>query len=316
MDVSTGHEELIFLESVFVPKIWGGSRLRELHGHPTSGDRIGECIVISGHPSADCRVRGGRLNGMALSALWSEHRHLFGDLPGASFPLQIKFIDALEDLSVQVHPDAAYARTHDTGEEKNECWYVLAASHSRRIVIGHTARTRGDLSRLAGEGRWDDLLRRTEMNEGDFYFIPAGTAHCILAGSLIYEVMQSSDTTYRLYDYDRVDTSGAKRDLHFEEAMAALKVPDAPVHQAPSTVMRGDGRETLYIRNQFFCVRKWEVAGRLSFVVEEPFLMMTALEGSGYINEAPVVKGDHFIIPNAARVLDVVGPLTLMVTSP
>ena len=315
MSAQSVPEELIFLDPVCLPKIWGGSRLQELYGRPPSGERIGECIAISGHPDADCRVRGGSFGQTPVSALWRDHRDLFGGVGGDSFPLQVKFIDACEDLSVQVHPDAAYARKHGLDEAKNECWYVLGPDQSKRIVIGHNAASRDELARLVSEGRWDELLSQREMHEGDFFFIPAGTAHCILAGSLIYEVAQSSSTTYRLYDYDRVDVDGRKRDLHIEQALAVLKVPDVPVVTAPSTVVRGDASDTLFIRNEYFSLRKWDVRSATVFPVEEPFLLAGVVEGSGLVNGAHVARGDHFIVPNAVRILEITGPVSLMVTS-
>jgi mannose-6-phosphate isomerase len=309
------YNEVIFLEPVFLPKIWGGSRLHEFYGRPPSKERIGESIVVSGHAEADCLVRGGRFDGKPLSFLWSAHRDLFGALSGDSFPLQVKLIDATEDLSVQVHPDAQYARDHGDGEEKNECWYVLAPSHSRRIVIGHNARSREELTRLVEEGRWDELVRQIDMNDGDSYFIPAGTAHCILAGSLIYEVMQASNTTYRLYDYDRLDGDGKKRDLHIEQALAVLNVPDAPPPARSSTVSRDGVAETVCIRNEFFSLSKWEVTDRSRQPVNKPFLLIGVMGGSGHVNGAPVARGDHFVVPNAVRELHLIGPLSLMVTS-
>jgi mannose-6-phosphate isomerase len=307
--------ELIFLESIFIPKLWGGSRLQEYYDHELPDTKIGESLVISGHPDADCTVRSGRFEGQTLSALWSEHRYLFGDVPGDSFPLQLKLIDAHADLSVQVHPDEECARRYESDEPKNECWYVLAPSRTGTIAIGHVAQSPAELTALVDEGRWDELLRYAEMNEGDFYFIPAGTAHCLLAGSLIYEVMQSSSTTYRLYDFDRLEDDGTKRELHLDKALTALNVPDASRPTEPVTVASEGATETSFIRNEYFSVRKWEVHSTASFAVDEPFLLVSALEGAGTINGTPVARGDHFVVPHDIRDLKVEGPLTLMVTS-
>ncbi len=305
---------LVFLEPVFLTKVWGGSRLRDLYGRDDIPDGVGESITVSGYPDADCRVRGGEFDGATLSELWRDRRDLFGDATGDAFPLQVKFIDATEDLSIQVHPDADGAHVRGD-EEKNECWYVMAPSASGRIIIGHRATSREELARLVDEGRWDDLLRRAEMHAGDFYFIPAGTAHAILAGSLIYEVMQSSSTTYRLYDYDRPDRDGMLRDLHIESALAVLKVPDAPSPVSPISADSAGMRETVYVSNEFFTVRKWEVAGHHVAPVSAPYLLVGILEGSGTVNGEPVSRGDHFVVTALVDRLDVEGELTLMVTS-
>ena len=308
-----GAGELIFLEPVFLTKVWGGTRLRDLYGYALPANvKVGECLAISARPEGDCIVKRGRFAGMRLSALWAERRDLFGGIQADTFPLQVKILDAHDDLSVQVHPDEGYAARHNGGG-KNECWYVLRAGDAGRVVIGHEAESAGEFARLAREGCWSELLRSVEMREGDAFFIQAGTVHAILAGSLIYEVQQSSDTTYRLFDYDRLD-GGVKRQLHVEQAIDVVLAPCRPVAVSPVVTMLEGATRTLLTRNDFFTFSRWDVDRAATVPVDASFLLVSAMEGSGTVNGAEVATGDHFIVPSGVRELDVTGPLTLMVT--
>jgi mannose-6-phosphate isomerase len=309
-----GTGDLIFLEPGYLTKVWGGSRLREMYGAGVPNGRIGECLAISARPDGDCRVRSGPFEGMALSALWTEHGELFGGSSGDVFPLQIKIIDACDDLSIQVHPDAAYAASHEHDAGKNECWYVMCPATSGRILIGHQARSRDELARLARSGRWADLLRTVEMHEGDFFFIPAGTVHAILAGSLIYEVQQPSNLTYRLYDYDRLD-DGQLRELHLEKALDVVEAPSEPTATAGEVSRISGATRTAYPGGRYFSVSRWQVAGSASIPVDAPFLVVSVLSGSGEANGCEVAGGDHFIVPGGFATLEVSGGLTLMASS-
>ncbi|MDE7297629.1 MAG: mannose-6-phosphate isomerase, partial [Lachnospiraceae bacterium] len=132
--------EVIFLEPVFKEMIWGGTRLREDFQYEIPGDHTGECWAVSAHPNGDCTVKSGRFQGESLSRLWKEHRELFGGEEGEVFPLLVKIIDAKADLSIQVHPDDAYAKEHENGSlGKTECWYILDCDPDAKIVIGHHA---------------------------------------------------------------------------------------------------------------------------------------------------------------------------------
>jgi mannose-6-phosphate isomerase len=317
-DVSTdgaGLGELIRIEPVFLAKVWGGTRLRGIFRDRAPEGKIGECLAVSARPEGDCSVRGGRFDGATLSELWAGHRELFGGLAGDAFPLQVKILDAADDLSVQVHPDALCAAAHPGASGKNECWYVLSPSGTGRIVAGHYAGTREEFARMAVSGRWAELLRTVEMKEGDFFLIPAGTVHAILAGSLIYEVQQASDTTYRLFDYDRLD-GAEKRELHLIEALEAVSAPSLPVASAPDVTSRDGAIERRYVRTPWFSVSRWDIAEDTTVTVDASFLVVGVLAGSGTINGAVAVTGDHFLVPSPVAGLAVTGSVSLMVTRP
>lgn len=314
-DTGARLDELIFLEPIFLTKVWGGSRLRELFGFDLPNDRIGECLAVSARPEGDCRVRDGRFAGQALSELWSGHRELFGGLAGDAFPLQVKLLDAREDLSVQVHPNAAYDAAHGGGAGKNEAWYVLRAPASGQVVGGHTAQTREEFASMVAQARWQELLRRVDVHEGDYLSVPAGTVHAILAGSLFYEIQQASDVTYRLYDYDRLD-GGAKRQLHVAEALEVVAVPSVPTVTSPEVAVYATATRSLYPRGEQFALSRWEVGGSCSIPTGGPFSLGGVVEGSGTVNGEAVRPGDHFVVPCGVEELEVTGSLTLLLTAP
>lgn len=216
-------KEILFLKPVFKEKVWGGGALAPLYGYPIPSDHTGECWAIAAHPNGDCLVREGRFEGKRLSELWRDHRELFGGLPGDRFPLLIKIIDAREDLSIQVHPDDAYARIHENGSlGKKECWYILDCDPGTTIIIGQKARSREEFEQRMKSGQWKDLLNEIPIHPGDFFQIDPGTVHAIKGGTILLETQQNSDVTYRVYDYDRMD-HGRKRPLHIRQSLDVIR---------------------------------------------------------------------------------------------
>ena len=176
-------KEILFLNPVCTHNIWGGTKLREQFGYPIEGDDIGECWGISAHPNGDGTIRNGVYAGMKLSAVWEEHPEVFGNLDYDRFPLLAKIIDARDDLSIQVHPEDAYAKEHENGSfGKTECWYIMDAPENATLVIGHNAKTREELSDMIRGGRWNDFIREIPVKKGDFIQIDPGTVHAIKGG--------------------------------------------------------------------------------------------------------------------------------------
>lgn len=202
--------EIIRLKPVFTHNVWGGTKLREVFGYAVAGDDIGECWGVAAHENGNCEIVSGSFAGTTLAGLWQDHRELFGGPEGSRFPLLVKIIDAKSDLSIQVHPDDAYAAEHENGSPgKMECWYILDCPDNASLVIGHNAETREELARMVHEGRWDEFIREVPVKKGDFLQIDPGTVHAIKGGITLLETQQNSDITYRVYDYDRL--SGGRR---------------------------------------------------------------------------------------------------------
>jgi mannose-6-phosphate isomerase len=213
----------LLLEPRLTPAIWGGHGLVEHFGKP--GDpkaTLGE----SWECWDDDRVAEGPYAGRTLADLRGElGASLLGRLdPQRPFPLLTKFIDARAALSVQVHPDDAYARrVEGQPNGKTECWYVLQAAPGAEIVLGwNRATSREEYLARVADGSLDDLLRRVPVRAGDAFYLPAGTLHAIGAGIVLYETQQTSDLTYRIYDYGRLDASGRPRELHVQKAADVL----------------------------------------------------------------------------------------------
>lgn len=310
--------DLIFPTPIFHEKIWGGRKLADDFGYEIPDGPIGECWAISAHPNGDCAISGGAWDGMRLSELWDQHRELFGDVEGDRFPLLIKIIDAKDNLSVQVHPDDAYAAEHENGSlGKRECWYVLAADEGTQIVIGQRAHDRAELAGMIDEGRWDDMLNLVPCHVGDFFPIEPGTVHAIQGGTLILETQQSSDVTYRVYDYDRVGDDGKPRELHIQQSLDVVDYAAQAPASGEVTAPEVDGvTELMECPN--FVVDRVRVAGEKDVAQPWPFLCVSVIEGSGTVcaSEAGVTheiaRGTHFVAPSGCGELSFVGDMTLV----
>ena len=289
--------EILFMEPVFKTMIWGGNKLRTEFGYDIPGEQTGECWAISAHKNGDCKIKGGTYSGKNLSWLWQQHRELFGELKGESFPLLIKIIDAKADLSIQVHPDDVYARNKENGSlGKTECWYILECEPDSTIVIGHNAKDKTELRQMIEDKRWQELIRVRPIRKGDFFQIEPGTVHAIKAGTVLLETQQSSDITYRLYDYDRLD-NGKPRQLHIEQSIDVIKCPHRDVLSGGSTMTGKEYDMTELIQCAFYTVSKIKLHGEQDFKQEYPFLNVSIIDGSGEIDGCGLKKGDHFILP-------------------
>lgn len=306
-------QELLRLEPIFHEKIWGGTKLREVFNYPIPSNSTGECWGISAHPHGDCRITNGPLAGMRLSEVYAQYPGLFNYMEYPQFPLLVKIIDSKDDLSVQVHPDDTYAKRIGEAYGKSECWYVLSCDEEAEIVYGHQAQTKEELEAMITRGSWDQLLRRVKIKPGDFFYIPAGTVHALGKGALILEVQQSSDTTYRLYDYDRLDEKGQKRPLHLQEALEVITVPFTNHIINPMVITSEGITKTRYLSTNYFTVEKWAIEGRFC-ETNSRFKLVSVIEGEGEVNGHSIMKGDHFILTAYCQTLRFSGTLSLIVT--
>lgn len=304
--------ELLFMEPCFKTMIWGGHKMREKYGYPIPSEETGEAWVISGHQNGKSTVKGGTYDGWNLDDLWKQHGELFGHPAETSFPLLVKVIDANNDLSIQVHPDDTYAAVHENGSKgKTECWYVLDCEEGADIIVGHHARTREELVQMIDEGKWDQLLNCFPIHKGDFFYIPSGTVHAIRKGTLILEVQQSSDVTYRLYDYGRLQ-NGKPRELHLDKSKDVITCPYSGVSTTGAWDDRKDYRVRQLVKSQYFTVEQWKVGTALDLEQKYDFLLVDVTEGSGMADGIPVKAGDHFIVPYQYGTMHVEGNLEII----
>ncbi len=225
------------LKSVLKEIIWGGTLLSEQFDKGEKGQKIAEAWVLANRPDGICIVENGEYAGKSLNEV----------LPESSepFPLLIKLIDACDRLSVQVHPDDKYAKMCGLDAGKTEMWYILEATPDAKLVYGmnkDTDFTDDDIRSAAADGTLDKYLNYVPVKKGDVFFIPAGLVHAIGKGILIAEVQQNSNTTYRLYDYDRRDKDGKGRELHIEEALRVIDKTLPHGDNIPTVLFDRDGK--------------------------------------------------------------------------
>ncbi len=306
--------ELIFFEPYFKEVIWGGKKMRELYGYPIPGDDTGEAWVISANSHGQSVVRGGTYDGQEMGDLWKNHRELFGDLPAEEFPLLVKIIDASDHLSIQVHPDDAYAfEKEHGGRGKTECWYILDCDEDADIIIGHHAQTKEELKRMIEAGEWDRLLRRFPIHKGDFFYIPSGTVHAIRKGTLILEIQQNSDITYRLYDYGRLQ-DGKPRELHLRQSMDVIACPHQDQKTAGEFAEHGTYKRRTLAESPYFNVEQWKIKSEAGIVQDHPFMLADVTSGSGTVDGTAVKAGEHFLVPAGYGSMHVEGKLELITT--
>ena len=203
-------EKILFLKGEFVEKIWGGKRLEKEFPYQFDSKSIGEYWAISAMKEFPSKILNGKYEGENLDFLYKNQKDLFGNENKEKFPLLIKLIDANDDLSIQVHPDDDMAKKENS-YGKSECWYILNEDEAS-IIYGLKTKDKNDAIKMIDNKKWDELLNVEKSIKGDFFKVPAGMVHAIKKGSLILEIQQASDITYRLYDYDRLDKNGNLRD--------------------------------------------------------------------------------------------------------
>jgi mannose-6-phosphate isomerase len=222
--------------------LWGGSRLNDDFSKEIDMNPLAETWECSTHPDGPSVVASGEFAGMTLSEVIRQHPEFLGSHPGTTteLPILIKFIDAKKDLSVQVHPTDAYARKYENGQlGKTEMWYVLDAAKDARLVYGlHHDTDKESMRKSIYEGTVEKYLQKVPIRKNDLFFIEAGTIHAIGAGALIAEIQENSNLTYRLYDYDRVDKNGNKRELHVEKALEVANLKASTEPKQPLRVLK------------------------------------------------------------------------------
>ena len=289
------------LTPAFKDYLWGGERLKTEFCKNTDLTPLAESWELSAHKDGQSIVAEGAYKGLTLTAYLDA---VGKDALGAVcekygyFPLLIKLIDAKGDLSVQVHPSDEYAMEHEGEYGKTEMWYILDCEEGAALYYGFREDTAREAYESAiKEGRLTDILNRVPVKRGDVFFIPAGTVHAIGAGILICEIQQNSNTTYRVYDYNRRDKDGNLRPLHVEKALAV-----SDLRKSPALPEIPDGADVLLAECGYFEVRRLRFTGEGSVpATAESFTALTVTEGEGTLSDGESVlsfrKGDTLFIP-------------------
>ncbi len=305
----------------FVEKMWGGRRLAEVLNKQLPPGTIGESWEAYDFPpgviepgewvSAETNV-GRTLHELMAAdqaALLGPHAAV-GTPHGPQFPLLVKFLDAKDDLSVQVHPDEAYAAEHAGAHLKNECWTTLQHEPGARLLAGlNNGVLREEFEAAVREGRLETLLRRVPAEAGVTQYLPSGTVHALGAGMLVAEIQTPSDTTYRVYDFERVDpATGQKRQLHVEQALQCINFDD-PNPPEPVTTP-GDG--VAIVEAPQFTVFRRECGDSLDLA--EGFAVLVCIDGEAALNGEDFRRGDTVILPHDRPAARVTGQCTFLET--
>ncbi|MCR5419262.1 MAG: cupin domain-containing protein [Lachnospiraceae bacterium] len=321
----TVERQLLKLAPAYKDYLWGGRTLIDAFGMKTDLPKLAESWVLSAHRdgcsrviekevesvSFDCYVRRLGKDGLGWKAQ-----------PYDRFPILVKFIDAARSLSVQVHPGDSYAMAHENDYGKNEMWYVISAEEGAFVYLGFERETTpGEVKERIREGTLTQILHKVPVKAGDSVMVPAGCVHAIGEGVLILEVQQSSNATYRLYDYNRLDANGRPRALHLEKALANMDYGPCDTKGGPSGCwedMRGY-RRLLLEQCKYFSVSRLEVDSLAEIVMDaSTFYSVVILSGEGVIEaentkeggskeSLPFTRGDSFFLPAGEKILRIQG---------
>lgn len=294
--------------TIFKDKLWGGQKIKTVLGKDYGElPNCGETWEISGVKGNVSVVDNGVLAGKSLRDLIAEYKgRLVGERVykqfGDEFPLLVKFIDANDDLSIQVHPDDELAKQRHDSFGKTEMWYIMQSDPGSTLITGFNQEvTRESYQKNFNEGKLTDILNREEAEAGDVFFLPAGRVHTIGKGLLLAEIQQTSDVTYRIYDFDRKDADGNTRELHVEEALDAI---DYNVYDEYKTNYSSASDELIEVVScDYFHTRKMALTSPMSrnYSSLDSFVIVVVVEGQGKIEteagSIAVKAGQALLIP-------------------
>lgn len=281
----------IVFDSLLFEKIWGSDFFKNKMKN-TDNDQIGEMWTLSAIKNCETTVINGKYKGKKLSELYN-NKSIFGTNLVDKFPILIKLIATSDDLSVQVHPNDDYALRHENSFGKTEGWLVVDKSDNSKIVIGHNAKDRLDFEKAIENKNIASLLNFTDVKKGDFYPIPSGTVHAIGKDLLIIEIQQSSDITYRLYDYDRLDKNGKLRQLHIDKALDVVNYEN----YNENIVNINNSNSITIWNNNYFSIEFKTIEGELKIQAEDTYLICTVIDGTLSVENINLFLCQSFIIP-------------------
>ena len=275
--------------------VWGGTKIASYKGVETDLDHIGESWELSGFGEHETVVSNGALRGKTITELVKEYKgrlvgeHVYAQ-KGDEFPLLIKFIDARADLSIQVHPDDTVARKHGQPNGKTEMWYVVDAEPGACLYSGLAQEiTPDEYERRIADGSIIEVLARHEVQPGDVFFLPAGRIHSICSGCFVAEIQQTSDLTYRIYDYGRMGLDGKPRQLHTDLAKEAIDYTVYPEYRVPYTPVKNTGNELISCKYFTTNVHDLDKAVRMDLTDIDSFLVVMCISGGGTILDSEPV---------------------------
>ena len=272
---------------------WGGEKLKTIYGKPITSSKTGESWEISCREDLPSIIANGEFKGKTFFDVYKMYSEEISGRKNFDFPWHVKFLDAKESLSVQVHPDNEYAIANGDGMGKTEMWYVLQCDEGSELIAGFNCDvTKDDVIETAQAGTIAEHLNRETVKEGDVFFIPPGTVHAIGRGIFILEIQQNSDATYRLFDWNRTDAQGNPRELHIKKASDVSITEKSCGLTNPKQLDNGD---VLLAECEFFKTVKREIDGESTISAGMTALIIT--KGSADLDGLNLTAGDNVIIP-------------------
>lgn len=301
--------DIVKLIPAYKSIIWGGNKLKEEYGKSTDLSPLAETWELSFHKDGKSELEDGR----ALSDVVTEEELGVNCQGFDFFPVLVKFIDAQDRLSVQVHPSDEYALKHENSLGKTEMWYIVDADEGAGIYLGFKEDiTKEQFVKAIEEKTLTDYLKFIPVKKGESYFIPSGTIHAICSGCLICEIQQNSNITYRVYDYGRRDKNGNERELHVAKAIDVTNLN--ALEPKELNIATKDG--VLKGINKFFTATYIDVAGSKLFEKDEnSFMCFTCLDGDSRIGNVHICKGESVFVPANTPSFEIVGNLKAIMTT-
>ncbi len=315
--------EILKLKPVFKDYIWGGTRLKSDFGFESDLDKLAEGWMLSCHKDGKNIIENGEYKGKTLDEVIEEKgkEKVVGtrSLDFPYFPVLIKLIDAKDNLSIQVHPDNDYAQRVEGEFGKTEIWYVLDATDNAQLIYGFKNKISSEeFVDAIKNNTLTDVLNSVKVKKGDLLFIEAGTVHAIGKGTLVAEIQQNSNTTYRVYDYGRLGADGKPRELHIDKAVDVSKTepPKYDIKPMGEPEKFNDYTKTLLTKCDLFTVNHYELNGKVTLEADEKsFNHVLVVDGAGTINDVDFKKGDSFYIPANYGKYEINGKCEIIVTN-
>jgi mannose-6-phosphate isomerase len=299
---------------LFREKIWGGHQLRDNYGFNVGDKLIGEAWIASSLPGEEDNIVSGM--NMTLSQLYEKHNEMFGTHTTQVIPIKMMLANCTAVTSLQVHPGDAYAKKHEASLGKPECVCYLQAAPDAFSIYGNLAVDMAELKSLIEHGEWQKLLRYEKVKENDFAYIPAGRLHATGAGTLLLEISRNADLTYRLYDFDRVDKNGNKRDMQIDHCMEIIRVPDHETAIIQPRVENKCGAQILTYHDVPGEFSIYQIKIQIQAIYEQKeFGFMFIKEGNGYIGKQRVIKGQTWFLPCNNGSMNIQGSLDIIIGS-
>ena len=291
------NDKVLFLNSPLREMIWGGKYFKNVLNLTDEDKDYGEYWTISGYKDFPSIIKNGKYQGITLDELYKNHHELFANSTASEFPILVKMIATSADLSVQVHPDDEYAKK-DNDLGKTESWLIINSDNGK-IVYGHNQIDKEALEKMAKSGDFS-FLKYHDVKRGQFVPVPAGTIHALGKGLVLLEVQQSSNLTYRLYDYNRKDKNGNLRELHLDKSLDVIKVPnDATIDD---TDYLGSKDDHILWDNEYFNIKLVNVSRKIRFINKEhKYYLCTVARGQFKYEDMVVGIGESFIVTSLAE---------------